>query len=143
MNRQYDQIDLGKLVGEEKKVIVRCPFTKCNARIILVNKSLYDNFQTVKNSPEMVQPQESSGEGKEDFLKINDVWDFDNIGVSRPSDDLKQPEIDSTTFKIERLLVCSECDRGPLGFAGHETEETDVNKLKYFLSCSSVVYNVE
>lgn len=119
---------------------LKCPFTKCNATIIS-----YNNLSPVKveNSPQMLYPSnyEPSNEVFTDFFRINDVWDFDNIGVSRPSDELKQPKVSDSSFTIERLLICSECDRGPLGFAGHEQGETDVSKLIYFLSCESVLYS--
>lgn len=144
MTSKYHQIDLEQLVKDGSKVTLRCPFPKCNTRVIPLGKSLYENFQVVKNSPDMVETDEARiNQDTKNFFKVNDVWDFDNIGVSKPSDDLKNPEIDTKFFKIERLLVCSECDRGPLGFAGHETEQKDVNQLKYFLSCSSVVYDIE
>ena len=88
-------------------------------------------------------------ESTSDFYKVDDVWDFDNIGVSRAVENLSSPiELaldpgEPVTLNIERLLICSECDKGPLGFAGiSEKDAADVKNLKYFLSCNSVVYDV-
>lgn len=75
------------------------------------------------------------------FFKIDDVWDFDNIAVSKPTADLAKPTVADSSFSILRLLICSECDRGPLGFAGHLNGDSDVGKLVYFLSCESVLYD--
>lgn len=133
--------------------IIRCPFTSCNTRIIHL-KPIINNEVEIKNSPDMVAISEStpvpvtSTDDSSFFFKIEDAWDFDNIGVSRPADDLKQPTIklgDESVlkFKIERLLVCSECDKGPIGFAGFQDDENDVKNLKYFLSCNSVIYDVK
>lgn len=95
----------------------------------------------------MVQISDNTDSNPNKFFKIDDVWDFDNIGVSRPSGDIKQPIIEENNkvlnIKIERLLICSECDKGPIGFAGLEGEDTDVKNLKYFLSCSSVLYDIK
>ncbi|CAK7913103.1 hypothetical protein CAAN1_20S02652 [[Candida] anglica] len=127
---------------KESAALIRCPFKGCNARVI-PTKSL----QTVKvaNSPQMTSLNEK--DTHTEFYQVNDVWDFDNIGVSRPSDELEQPTIttasgDELEIAVQRLLICSECDRGPLGFAGISSgdDEKDHKNLKYFLSCTSVLY---
>lgn len=125
--------------------VVRCPFAGCNARIIARTDALNDTIQVIKNSPTMLKTSQSATEDEDHFFHVGDVWDFDNIGVSRPAAELEHPKFadEDTDFKIERLLICSECDRGPLGFAGFFNGENDVQKLSYFLSCSSVVYTVE
>lgn len=132
--------------GKKASAIIRCPFGTCNTRIIPLSEKLISNELHIQNSPDMVQLSDNSNPTSL-FYKINDVWDFDNIGVSRPSDDIKQPiirENDKTlNIKIERLLICSECDKGPIGFAGLEEGLTEVKNLKYFLSCNSVLYDVE
>lgn len=132
--------------------VIRCPFTECNTRIIPLS-TVSANKTEIEDSPDMIAISESSPipantiDGVSDYFRIEDVWDFDNIGVSKPSDQLKQPIVKNkdqsiSLFKIERLLICSECDKGPIGFAGFEDGETDVKNLKYFLSCNSVLYDV-
>lgn len=80
-------------------------------------------------------------DGKSLFYRVDDVWDFDNVGVSRPTANMALPIVGDETLNVERLLVCSECDRGPLGFAGvSETQSNTHENLKYFISCDSVLY---
>lgn len=129
---EYTQID------NENKYNLRCSYNKCNTKIISLGLD-HPHF-TVTNGPSMIKPQETSGDSNV-FFKVDDVWNFDNIAVSKPLPDLSTPVIDSAPFKIERLLICSECSRGPIGFAGHESEDTHVNKLVYYLSSSSVLYH--
>lgn len=130
-----------------KNIILRCPFKACNARIIGSSEKLLANKMHLDQTPEMMLPSGETKHVEEYFFKIDDVWDFDNIGVSRPAGDLAKPIIipgpgdDTIELNIERLLICSECDKGPLGFAGIESgQELDHKNLKYFLSCASVLY---
>lgn len=119
--------------------VARCPFPSCNTRIILL-KQVRESRVLVTGAPEMVVPNQDTPRS-DDFFRVDDVWDFDNIGVSRPAQDLPQPQVQDSNVRIERLLVCSECDQGPLGFAGFEDGDTDVKQLKYFLACLSLLYN--
>lgn len=142
--KEYQEIFTEDL-PPEGKFLIRCPFKSCNTRIIPLSNKLTQQKCDISNAPLMLNISEKDSEsvlGK--YFKIDDVWDFDNIGVSRPSNSVQDPIIkengEELNIKIERLLVCSECDKGPLGIAGFEGEETDVQKLKYFLSCNSVLY---
>lgn len=117
-----------------ENAVLRCPFEGCNARLIRLLPSLKSSKIVVPGAPKMTQESKN-------FFQIPDVWDFDNIGVSKPA------ELESALYvplaKVERLLICGECDQGPLGFAGFvNAEENDVKKLSYFLSCESVLYDV-
>ncbi|RLV89575.1 hypothetical protein JA1_005092 [Spathaspora sp. JA1] len=137
------EIDLDKLNSSNQKIILRCPFKECNARIIEYSPKLIPI--KVENSPETIKAikdQLPTIEHSTNFYQINDVWDFDNIGVSRPSSVLDEPIVGhDATVKIDRLLICSECDKGPLGFAGIPTDkEHHHTNLKYFLSCTSIMY---
>lgn len=77
------------------------------------------------------------------FFQVADVWDFDNIGVSKAVPELHKSEAVGDLAKVERLLICSECDRGPLGFAGYvNAEDTDHKNLTYYLSRETVKYDV-
>lgn len=150
----YKAFDLDQ-ISLEKRVVLRCPFKQCNARIIPLLKALVSSKISIDKAPEMVavgqipSVDEPRTESTSDFYKVDDVWDFDNIGVSRAVENLSSPiELaldpgEPVTLNIERLLICSECDKGPLGFAGiSEKDAADVKNLKYFLSCNSVVYDV-
>lgn len=117
-----------------ENAILRCPFEGCNARLIRLQPALKSSQIVVPGAPKMTQ--EST-----DFFQIADVWDFDNIGVSKPAE--LESALSVPLAKVERLLICGECDQGPLGFAGFvSAEESDVKKLSYFLSCESVLYDV-
>ncbi|KAH3687607.1 hypothetical protein WICPIJ_001417 [Wickerhamomyces pijperi] len=143
------------------KTLIRCPFAKCNTRLIKpksnetfnVSVNGLDFLQAVK--PSNISTKESSSDhvsSLEDeqsepsnnpgsFIKVSDVWDFDNIGVSKEfPDDITI----SNGVNVERLIICSDCERGPLGFACFESSETgaavkDVKDLQYYLCLSSVM----
>lgn len=129
-----EHLDIENLLSENKPIILRCPFKECNTRIIPYSNKLITCKSTTHlchkgssdNSPEL-------SDKLINFYQINDVWDFDNIGVSRPSSEISQDPIIShdneSTIHIERLIVCSECDRGPLGFAGYPTEKRQIIKI--------------
>lgn len=120
---------------------VKCPFPNCDTKTIAYNQKLKDSIRIISNPPEMVNINASETDVK--FFEVNDMWDFDNIGVSKPLEEFKDFKIDSKNFEIERLLICSECDKGPIGFAGHfEDEEKLPNTLKFFLSCKSMKYDI-
>lgn len=123
--------------------IIRCPFDSCGTRIISLSPLLMDQRVEVPESPEMVQLADDTG-GVE-FFRIEDAWDFDNIGVTKPIEDSGETNVilgsDLKNVKVERILACSECDRGPLGFAAYENGNTDIKALKYFLRCRSVIYD--
>ncbi|GEQ67456.1 hypothetical protein JCM33374_g1121 [Metschnikowia sp. JCM 33374] len=126
---------LHELGPELPEAILRCPFPECHARIIRLDAKLASTQVKLDNAPQMTADSEL-------FFTIADVWDFDNIGVSRPAPDLEKKTV-APLARIERLLICSECDKGPLGFAGFVSEdETDVKKLAYYLSCESVKFDI-
>lgn len=117
---------------------ITCPFLSCNAKIIPYSEKIQGSVVYVDNSPEMVNVSSVSNVP---YFKVGDMWDFDNIGVSKDLKDATSFHIDNRDFDIERILICSECDRGPIGFAGHfEDEDKSPNSLTFFLSCQSVLY---
>lgn len=106
---------------ETKTETLRCPHAQCNARIITRASQ-----GTVSISTDIQFMTRKDVVATDQFLMVNDVWDFDNVGVSRPTEDFT-----AQGYVVERLIVCSECDRGPLGFAFYEGEDKDVKLLKY------------
>lgn len=130
--KQYKEID-----DAADSAIIRCMFDECNARIIRLVPKLASTKVLIGNAPEMANKSTN-------FYRIDDVWDFDNIGVSKAVPDLEKSEVVGDLAKVERLLICSECDKGPIGFAGYlNAEETDHKKLAYYLSCENVQYDVD
>ncbi|KAH3676267.1 hypothetical protein WICMUC_002144 [Wickerhamomyces mucosus] len=125
-----------------KKLIIRCPFSKCHTRLIQTHSPNIQelDIKSIKflkttnpdTNPTTIEEHDSN---LNKYIKIDDVWDFDNIGVSK---EFNQDQSDSV--KLERLIICSDCERGPLGFATFEDNSTDVKDLKYYLHLDSVVY---
>ena len=120
----------------ETSKVLRCPFAECNTRVILLTPELKSSLATIEGAPEMLASSTDANEIAHEFYVINDVWEFYNIGVSKPTEETPTSTIPD--FTIQRLLVCSECDRGPLGFAGYTGSDDDVKKLRYYLSFTSV-----
>ncbi|GMG44852.1 unnamed protein product [Ambrosiozyma monospora] len=128
-----------------------CPFQpKCQTKIIkfesdkpthkLITKETTIPFLSPSNSN---SNSNSSQLSNLSFHKAG-MWDFDNIGVSRPippsstsASTSKEPveeilelQDEQTTkiqkFKVVRYLTCGECDRGALGFVGVSVDDDDV-----------------
>lgn len=116
-----------------QNAVLRCPFDRCNARLIRLLPSLYETRTVLDQAPEMNRDSTH-------FLRVGDMWDFDNIGVLKAVD---MNQAAGPLARVERLLICSECDQGPLGFAGYtDADERDVRRLVAYLSCESVLYEV-
>ncbi|CAD1808333.1 Mss4 family protein [Candida parapsilosis] len=160
--KSRNEIELAQYISS-KTLILRCPFANCHARIIVYSSSIPS--VTLKEAPHCITTDSNNSSptlntSTTAFYRINDVWDFDNIGVSKPSKVLPEPVVVGTIgnigdedkqqqqqqkekIDVERLLICSECDRGPLGFAGIAAgEDKDHKNLRYFLSEDSVLYDV-
>lgn len=123
-------------VSAHSQGVIRCPFDGCHVRIMPLTEKLLATQVALSNAPAMVCRSK-------EFFRVDDVWDFDNIGVSKPAAELEVSEEVGPLAKLERLLVCSECDKGPLGFAGYTSpDEQDVKQLSYYLLCDSVKYHL-
>ncbi|CEP21090.1 unnamed protein product [Cyberlindnera jadinii] len=118
--------------------VLRCPYSQCNARIITPKCNVVKRIET--GIPFIKVGEDVSTDAITDnFIIVDDVWDFDNIGVSKPTDQFVESGV-----KVERLIICSECDRGPLGFAFFDNDdEKDVKKLKYAVHLDSFVYDLK
>lgn len=127
---------------EGVEIFLKCPFQDCYTTVMPLTAELAGTKLEINDSPQMVSlPQGLEENTNHFFYRVRDVWDFDNIGVSRPTGGPTKIIVEDKTILVDRLLVCSECDRGPLGFAGveepmHNTHEN----LKYFISCSSLLH---
>ncbi|CAY68572.1 uncharacterized protein PAS_FragB_0076 [Komagataella phaffii GS115] len=136
--------------------ILRCPFSSCRSRIIKTDDE-NTNIKTVTGNggPRLLQFSDgevslnSSTENLK-FYQVNDMWTFDNIGVSKPTsmDDEFSITIDggSVPVHIERYLTCADCDKGPIGIAGsvnkEALEDPSGSKLMYYLYTGSVFQEV-
>ncbi|CCF56500.1 hypothetical protein KAFR_0B02020 [Kazachstania africana CBS 2517] len=107
-----------------------CSFENCKCSIITIkdeNSDMITEFATdMFNALQLMQQREEDLTNSEFFI-TKDVWDFDNIGVSKdiPSEILEQDNLNKFVFKyaddqykIDRCLkylICADCDRGPIG----------------------------
>ncbi|ODQ79525.1 hypothetical protein BABINDRAFT_8441 [Babjeviella inositovora NRRL Y-12698] len=110
-----------------KQPILRCPFPECHSRIMVSPPKL--STVGIRSSPDMLVchgteiPTLESATDTLQFYQINDIWAFDNIGVSRSTDGVfTSPAtpvlVAGEKIKLDRFLTCADCDKGPLGFAG-------------------------
>ncbi|SCV04100.1 LAMI_0H13410g1_1 [Lachancea mirantina] len=126
---------------------LRCPFEDCRCvvasmdekRKIQVPEQVYTKMKLLQNS------RERTLRGGQ-FLVFDDVWDFDNIGVSRSlpvelrnaTSGFALDDDSLTVNEVSKYLICADCDRGPLG-AVCEVKTADGGvKVVHLLSLASV-----
>lgn len=144
-----------------------CAFETCSCKIITINDSnvislphhAIETFHLMRKGTK----DAASNPENSDFLIVGDVWDFDNVGVSKdiPSSNITElnEESDtvaegSTTYTYEinyegktwtvtkcvKYLICADCDKGPIGMIC-EVINKDVasdKRLLHLLSLESV-----
>lgn len=112
----------------ERRVL--CPFGCGTSIIDLTNEHLERTLPAGDLSALSIQFKASRPLNR--FVKIGDVWDFNNIGVSKQAQQETVkigeggPE-EEQKVTVVKFLTCGECDKGPLGFVS-ETGE-------YYLYC--------
>ncbi|SMN19079.1 similar to Saccharomyces cerevisiae YPR017C DSS4 Guanine nucleotide dissociation stimulator for Sec4p, functions in the post-Golgi secretory pathway [Maudiozyma saulgeensis] len=139
-----------------------CTFETCKCKIITIDdanvislpNAALDTFHLMRHR------KKEEHENKEtcDFLVVGDVWDFDNIGVSKdiPSTAITDVEEESkmttdsyefthedklwTISKCVKYLICADCDKGPIGMICEVTDKATGSdkKLVHMLSLKSV-----
>ena len=65
-----------------------------------------------------------SGDTLTDFWLVKDMFNFENVGFSKTSGDLK-------------YLLCADCEVGPIGF------HLLASPNEFYVACSRVQYGVE
>ncbi|CDK29662.1 unnamed protein product [Kuraishia capsulata CBS 1993] len=155
---KYQQLKQSK----PQSAILRCSSTGCNCRILEVkdfNSDLQSNdfpLTKITNAPKMPQTIELgneealSDESQGLFYSVDDMWSFDNIGVSKTTEKFEGTEEIKTeageTIYFQRYLICADCDRGPIGFAGYlgdAKRSDDGSGLHYFIHPESVRYEIK
>ncbi|QLQ82598.1 hypothetical protein HG537_0H03610 [Torulaspora globosa] len=126
---------------------IRCSFEDCRCCVITFSNA--NRVQLPGNTVETFQLMQyiNSTYQQNEFLLVKDVWDFDNVGVSKqiPSEliDLNQTvsfQWDNKPWIIEKCLkylICAECDKGPIGMVCQVTNNHESTTL-YLLSLSSL-----
>ncbi|SCU83404.1 LAME_0C05050g1_1 [Lachancea meyersii CBS 8951] len=111
-------------------VRLRCPFPECNCAIVELDESREASLPTgISEKLRLMLPSKhATSDGL--FTVFEDIWDFDNIGVSRAIsegsvDIFDKRDAEKVMFtwrgnsyvlsKLQKYLICADCDRGPLG----------------------------
>ncbi|CCH59882.1 hypothetical protein TBLA_0C00660 [Henningerozyma blattae CBS 6284] len=154
----------------------RCSFDVCKCAIIDVrnenftegqisNKDVVTLTPDVYNKYNLMQIREKVDKygTQNKFLLVKDVWDFDNIGVTKDiayqsdlsnlensiltdknnkNDNISFPYEDTTwrIKKVVKYLSCADCDKGPIGFIA-QVEDSNNKALQHnvhFLSLHSI-----
>ncbi|CAI4053418.1 hypothetical protein N7582_005718 [Saccharomyces uvarum] len=132
-----------------------CLFDGCRSTVIAIDENnivslpegAYSQFKLLENRAEPGAPSSESN-----FLVVPDVWDFDNVGVSRdiPSSLLGDlGDKDEFTFvygdsswrikKCLKYLICADCDKGPIGLICQvQDQANDEEKVMHLLSLRSL-----
>ncbi|CAD6651346.1 BAH_G0054870.mRNA.1.CDS.1 [Saccharomyces cerevisiae] len=132
-----------------------CSFEGCHSAVITINddniinlpEQVHSEFKLLENrTMRDATPSESN------FLVVPDVWDFDNVGVSReiPSSilgDLSDKsdfafEYGNSSWKIKKCLkylICADCDKGPIGIICQVQDQTkNEERVLHLLSLRSL-----
>ncbi|CUS21179.1 LAQU0S02e07756g1_1 [Lachancea quebecensis] len=131
---------------------LRCPFAGCDSCIVSADEDrkvvlpaeVYEKLRLALPSSQASR----SGE----FSMFEDIWDFDNIGVSRQVPVEAEGAVESaqelrftwkerpyTLGKLQKYLICADCDRGPLGIVCEIADAEGACKTVNLLSLASVV----
>ncbi|CCC68548.1 hypothetical protein NCAS_0B04640 [Naumovozyma castellii] len=137
-----------------------CAFGNCGCSIINLNDDKIIQLPgTIFETLHLMQRKQSADikEGSTtSFLITEDVWDFDNIGVSKDlmpgiSEELNSRANTNTEVsfqhdgnlwyikKCEKYLICGDCDRGPIGMVCMISQQDDQERRAYLLSLGSLL----
>lgn len=112
-----DDLDTKDLVNEGNKNAKALCCQRCNCKILSPNTGTFET-SLEKDLHVMHKKQEDAGIKKEkmkQFFMVNDIYDFDNIGVTKP--------VENDTLKY---LICADCEVGPLGWYCISTKKSYV-----------------
>lgn len=139
-----------------------CSFEQCQCKIINLDslkkielpQIVMEQFQIMELGDKTLNKEDGNNTKDDDgdkmikFALVNDIWDFDNIGVSRnlPADLNLQSEesykMDGITWRVVKCvkyLVCADCDKGPIGIICQVENEDKHVKQTHMLSLSSII----
>jgi hypothetical protein len=102
------------------------------------NPSKIFKFSKCKTSePAVLRHSKLYESGDNVFYKAKDIWEFDNVGVSKPPSNIKNAEIftlkacedgEVHNYAVVRYLVCGHCDQGAFGFGGYLMDLDELDK---------------
>ncbi|KAJ7171740.1 Mss4-like protein [Mycena crocata] len=112
-----------------------CPRPECGS--IIIHKGVAKLIQRpsvqmepANRTPPHLLPMPEPPELTAWFLITPSPLEFENIGFSKPVDPLR------ANSKQLKLLLCAQCDLGPLGWS-------EVDGTEFWLACSRVGYRVD
>ena len=115
--------EMSGLLSEDSKNLkqVSCQF--CPSKILPPNMGSYESSKEYE-----LQIVKKNGQGSihitkeklSQFYRVEDMFDFDNVGFSNTVDNMK-------------YLICADCDAGPIGYH-------DLNTKKCYLAISRIVH---
>ena len=102
-----EDMDTKDLINDEQKNSKCLTCLRCDSKILPQNMGTFEK-DVEKSLHVMHKKQEDAGIKKEklkQFFVVNDMFDFDNIGFTKP--------VDNNTIKY---LICADCEVAPLGW---------------------------
>ena len=141
---------------DEETKIIRLPRETDNLYIQLidsnennlVNPSKIFKFNKCKTSEPSIHRSIVQYKDYNCFYKAKDIWEFDNIGVSKPPSSTKDAEFITVKsietgsvqkYAVVRYLVCAHCDQGAFGFGGYLMDSQQMeNRLEIGFDLSTV-----
>uniref|UniRef100_A0A1B0CZD7 Guanine nucleotide exchange factor n=1 Tax=Phlebotomus papatasi TaxID=29031 RepID=A0A1B0CZD7_PHLPP len=90
--------------NSKNKRKVECMY--CNSTILKSHSAQYTNQQyalPLMRQKNATSPEEAETEELDEFWEVDDMFTFENIGVSH-------------TVKNTKFLVCADCETGPVGY---------------------------
>eukprot|EP00096_Caligus_rogercresseyi_P007825 TRINITY_DN2591_c0_g2_i1.p1 TRINITY_DN2591_c0_g2~~TRINITY_DN2591_c0_g2_i1.p1 ORF type:complete len:129 (-),score=46.40 TRINITY_DN2591_c0_g2_i1:95-481(-) len=111
-------LDLDTLKNENGKnaKVVRC--LNCSSKIMSNNVGTYEEIEFELHSLKAKKAKDPSDvvvekEKLTDYYRVEDIFDFDNVGFSHTVEDTK-------------YLVCADCEMGPIGWQSLATKKSYV-----------------
>ena len=115
------KVEISGLLADDTKNVKQliCPY--CPSKILPPNMGSYEDsnvyeLQIVKKNDDGVV--HIAKEKLAQFYRVEDMFDFDNVGFSKTVDNMK-------------YLICADCDAGPIGYH-------DLNTKKCYVALSRI-----
>ena len=117
------KVEMSGLLSEESKNMKQLSCSHCPSKILPPQLGFYEDskeyeLQIVKKNDEGVVL--IAKEKLSQFYRVEDMFDFDNVGFSKTVDNMK-------------YLICADCDTGPIGYH-------DLNTKKCYVALSRIAH---
>ncbi len=102
-----EDLDTKELLTEDHKNAKALSCLRCDCKILPISTGSF-SADVEKDLHVMHKKQEEAGIKKEklkQFFLVSDMYDFDNIGFTKPAEN-----------ESVKYLICADCEVGPLGY---------------------------